>query len=43
LAPALAQSPLEDIDDRFPSLCNWDGERIDYDAAVDALIVDGYP
>jgi hypothetical protein len=26
------------VDDPDANLCGWDGERVDYDAAVDALV-----
>ena len=32
---ATRRSPVGDPD---TNLCGWDGERVDYDAAVDALI-----
>ena len=32
--PSPGPSPVDDPD---VNLCGWDGERIDYDAAVDAL------
>ena len=35
--PSLPSPGLSPVDDPDVNLCDWDGERIDYDAAVDAL------
>jgi hypothetical protein len=37
--PAVPSRQVSAVDDPDVNLCGWDGERIDYDAAVDALCV----
>jgi hypothetical protein len=36
--PTVSRPGLSPVDDPDVNLCGWDGERVDYDAAVDALI-----
>ena len=37
-APTMSRSGPSPADDPDVNLCGWDGEPVDYDAAVDALI-----
>jgi hypothetical protein len=36
--PSVSSTRPSPVDDPDTNLCGWDGERVDYDAAVDALI-----